>query len=368
MIKDEHSGKQRTAGSGRGRIIGLISAAVLLLCVITGAVYHRAVRAVWHNLTVEKYKLSEETDWENGTSYMGVRYAEASEAQYLDLYVPDTEAGAPLPKLYVIIHGGGFIAGDADTRQARLMYRYFRDHGYACATINYRLAQEAGFPAAVEDCKTAIRFLRAHAQEYGFDGSHFAVFGESAGGFLASMCAGTNDQEFNDQPYIGEEAYLAAGGEKVSAEPDVLVDYYGFVNDFDQAHDWQRLGIPGFVVDIANSWMGGDAAQGYESMHSFFFRKNVSEMTIEELDYYDPSYYMMENLNGDRRLSVWIVHGDCDITVPYTQSEKLYEFLSGLQGSEYVSYHLVPGMGHASDPLYSDEMLGELKEYMDERL
>ncbi len=350
------------------RVLGIILAAVVVLAAICCALQPRAVSAVWHNLTVEKYDLDKEAAWENGTAYMNVPYADVSEAQYVNIYVPAAEAGAPLPKLYVIIHGGGFISNDAESRQAVLMYQYFRDHGYACATINYRLAQEAGFPGAVEDCKTAIRFLRANAAQYGYDADTFAVFGESAGGYLATMCAGTNDQEFNDQPYIGEEEYLAAGGEKYSAEPDVLVDYYGHVDNEGEAEDWKRLGIPNIVFKIANSWITGDVLHGYEDIHSYFFRKNMTEMTQEEKDVVDPHTYLAENLGNGRILDTWIVHGDADITVPYLQSERLYEYLSGLQGSEHVSYHLVPGMGHASDPLYSDEILGELKAFLDERL
>ena len=163
-----------------GRIIGILLAVLVIAAVIIAAVWHKASYAVFNIMTVEKYDMDQSADWDGGKSYMKVPYAEVSENQYLDLYVPDTADGT-LPQLYVIIHGGGFIANDSQSRQAQLMYRYFRDHGYACATINYRLAQEAPFPGALCDCKTAIRFLRAHAAEYGYDAEKIPVFGESAG-------------------------------------------------------------------------------------------------------------------------------------------------------------------------------------------
>ena len=53
----------------------------------------------------------------------------------------------------------------------------------ACASVNYRLAQEAAFPAAVEDCKAAVRYLRANADKYGYNADQITVFGESAGGY-----------------------------------------------------------------------------------------------------------------------------------------------------------------------------------------
>lgn len=340
------------------KITAAVLAAVVLAAVILTAVYHRAAYAVFKNLTAPTVEL-DQSPWTGGASYERVPYAADSGEQYLDLYVPETDGA--LPKLYVVIHGGGFIGGDSQSRQSQLMYRYFRDHGYACASVNYRLAQEAPFPAGLSDCKAAIRFLRAHADEYGYDAEHIAVFGESAGGYLAVMCGVTADDEFADVAFLGQEQ---AGD--VSARVDVVVNYYGHIDHSGAEEDWAALGIPQVVLDIANSWVSGDVLQGYEDIESFWFRKNVSEMTAEEYAWGDPNHYIGKNdLAG---LSMWIVHGDCDITVPYLHSERLAEKLAQKLGEGEVSYHLIPGMGHASDPLYSDELLGRLKEYLDEKL
>ncbi|MBQ1922747.1 MAG: alpha/beta hydrolase [Lachnospiraceae bacterium] len=116
--------------------------------------------------------LDESEEWKGGRSFEGLVYAEDSEAQYIDLYVPESDA--PMP-LFVMIHGGGFAFNDAQSRQARFMYRYFRDHGFACASVNYRLSPEAAYPAAVCDVKAAVRFLCHNAGEYGFDADRIAV-------------------------------------------------------------------------------------------------------------------------------------------------------------------------------------------------
>lgn len=341
------------------KIVAAALAVLLLAAVVLAAVYHKAAYAVWKNLTVPTVKL-DNAPWDAGASWERLPYASDSPAQYLDLYVPEGTGGA-LPKLYVIIHGGGFISNDSQSKQARLMYRYFRDHGYACASVNYRLAQEAPFPAGLSDCKAAIRFLRAHAAEYGYDAQHLAVFGESAGGYLAVMCGVTNGDEFTDVAFLGQEQ---AGD--VSAKVDVVVNYYGHIDHTGMEEDWKQLGIPQVVVNIANGWIGGDVLQGYDNIESFWFRKNVSEMNQEEYDVGDPHYYIRKNdLAG---LSMWIVHGDCDITVPYLHSERLAAQLREKLGDGAVSYHLVPGMGHASDPLYSDELLGRLKDYLDQTM
>lgn len=338
--------------------IGIGVCGIVLLAAVLAIAFHRAAYAVFRNLTTPVVEIDETAVWTGGTVYENVAYATDSESQYLDLYVPDTAEGTR-PKLFVLIHGGGFVSGDSQTKQAQLMYRYFRDQGYACATVNYRLAQEAAFPAGLSDCKAAIRFLRAHGEEYGYDGEQIAVFGESAGGYLAVMCAVTNDEEFNGIPFIGQEEM----GD-VSSQVDVLVDYYGHIDQTGAEEDWKALGIPGVVIKIANTWISGSVLQGYESVQSLWFRKNVSEMTEEELAVVDPYTYVRENdLAG---LSVWIVHGDCDITVPYLHSERLAEALSEKLGDESVRYHLVPGQGHATDPLYSDQLLGELKDFLDE--
>ena len=160
----------------------LIVTVILLLLLMYRKAFYMTVR----NLTAKKLSLDASTDWSGGESYLKVPYASDSESQYLDLYVPSNVEN---PELYVIVHGGGFITGDSQTRQAQFMYRYFRDHGYACATVNYRLAQEAPFPAGLEDVKAAVRFLRSHAEEYGYSTDHVSIFGESAGGYLASMTA-----------------------------------------------------------------------------------------------------------------------------------------------------------------------------------
>ena len=335
----------------------LLLAPAAIIVILT--VNHKAVRLVFYNLTVPVYQMDTSQEWSGGTAYLKVPYSDVSPSDYLNLYVPDS---AEPPPLFVVIHGGGFISNDAEARQAQLMYRYFRDHGFACATVNYRLAQEAPFPAAIEDCKAAIRYLRTHAAGYGYNADRIAVFGESAGGYLAIMCAVTNDSEFNTLPFVGQDEL----GD-VSAKVDVLVDYYGAAEK-DMEKDLSALGLPLFIYQVANSWLGGDVLEGFDDIHSFWHRKNISEMTQEELAISDPYTYIAENVAEDGDLSVWIVHGDCDITVPYLQSERLCDRLTDILGPDRVTYRLIPNMGHASDPLYSDEELGLLEEYLKSRL
>ena len=150
--------------SKRKPLVRWILLALLLILALLLLIHRYTVRQVWCNVFSPTLPLDESADWAGGKSYERLRYAEDSEAQYIDLYVPDTEEGAPL---FVLIHGGGFAFNDAQSRQAQFMYRYFRDRGFACASVNYRLSTEAAYPAATCDVKAAVRFLCHNAEEYG---------------------------------------------------------------------------------------------------------------------------------------------------------------------------------------------------------
>ena len=305
--------------------------------------------------------------WEGGKTYERLPYATDSESQYLDLYVPEGGYEGELPKLFVLVHGGGFIANDSQSRQAQLMYRYFRDHGFACATVNYRLAQEEPYPGALSDVKAAVRFLRTHADEYGYDADTFAIWGESAGGYLASAEAVTNDEEFMDVAYIGQED-AEADGEIVSAKPAVLVDFYGAVELGSKAEDWKTLNIPSFIIDIANSWLHTDVMEGYSDVESFWIRRETSELSKEELEKMEVSYYAKENLTEEDCPKIWIAHGDCDITVPILQSERFYELCKALCGEKNVTLHIVKDAGHAGDIMFTEEELSQIADYLRENL
>jgi acetyl esterase/lipase len=99
----------------------------------------------------------------------------------LDLYLPEG-VKKPYP-LVVYIHGGGWVGGDKRLPPCRNLVQ----KGFAVASINYRLASEAQFPAQLEDCNNAIAWLGNHAEQFGLDKSRIGVWGTSAGGQLALL-------------------------------------------------------------------------------------------------------------------------------------------------------------------------------------
>jgi acetyl esterase/lipase len=111
-----------------------------------------------------------------------VPYVEGGgKSQSLDIFVP-AGAAKPMP-LVIWIHGGGWQQGDKAQSPAVGLLRW----GYVVASINYRLTDEAIFPAQINDCKAAVRWLRAHAEEYHIDPDHIGAWGASAGGHLVAL-------------------------------------------------------------------------------------------------------------------------------------------------------------------------------------
>lgn len=144
-----------------------------------------------------------------------IEYGRVGErALLLDLYTPE-RLDRPAPGL-VFIHGGGWTSGNK--RDYKYYTVRFAKQGYVVATIGYRFAQEAPFPACVEDAKCAVRWMRENAAELHVNPDKIAVIGGSAGGYLALMVGYTaNVPELEGQ----------GGHAGVSSAVAVVVDLYG---------------------------------------------------------------------------------------------------------------------------------------------
>ncbi len=110
--------------------------------------------------------------------------------QQLDIIYPFE--GEPPYRFIVNFHGGNWNSGSRDSALSAAMYWAVYE-GYALVNVGYRFSNEAHWPAQLYDAKAAIRFLRAHADQYNLDGRNIVAWGSSAGGHLAQMLAATND-------------------------------------------------------------------------------------------------------------------------------------------------------------------------------
>ena len=142
--------------------------------------------------------------------------ADGHERQKLDLYLPEGRpANAAALPVVVWIHGGAFRAGSKDACPP--LRAGYVARGYAVASVGYRLTPTAPFPAQIEDCRAAVRWLRAHADEYGLDAARIGVWGGSAGGHLAALL-GTAAEE---------TAWDAGENRDRSARVRAVCDYCG---------------------------------------------------------------------------------------------------------------------------------------------
>lgn len=127
----------------------------------------------------------------SGTAYVverDLRYTPADVAapQLADLYRPRNAGGGPRPAI-VVVHGGGWIQGDR--AQMKHLAEALAGHGYVVLNIDYRLAPQHPYPAAVDDVRSALRWLRDHAARLDVDSGRLGLWGYSAGAQLAGLVA-----------------------------------------------------------------------------------------------------------------------------------------------------------------------------------
>jgi acetyl esterase/lipase len=245
-------------------------------------------------------------------AYRDLTYVNNGQAlQKLDLYVPE-KTSPPLP-LIIWVHGGGWQNGSKNGCPP--LRQGFTSRGYAVASLDYRLSGEAIFPAQIEDCKAAVRWLRAHAKEYGLNPERFGVWGSSAGGHLVALLGTSSDEKAFD---VGEHL-------DVSSRVQAVCDYYG-PTDLVQM-DAHALTGARLRHDDPKSpeacLIGGPVQENKEKA------ARVSPITYVKSSPLPPFL---------------IVHGDTDPVVPFHQSELLFEALKKAGGN--VHLHLIKGAGH----------------------
>lgn len=217
----------------------------------------------------------------------------------------------PLPAV-IHFHGGGWRKGQASAKTAE----WLAHSGFIGISITYRLSSQAIFPAAVHDCKTAVRWARAHADKYGIDPERIGVFGGSAGGHLAAL---TGTSSGND--YLEGDGPFASFSSKVQA----VVENYG-PTDFIRMNDAPGKMDHDSPSSPESQFIGGPIQQ------------NVDKVKLANpVNYVDPS-----------DPPVLIIHGRNDMSVPFNQSEILFE---ALQKSGVTSRLIaVENAGHGFNP------------------
>jgi acetyl esterase/lipase len=230
----------------------------------------------------------------------------------LDIAYP--KAGKGKIPAVIYIHGGGWSMGDKDPNQALI----YAKNGFAGIAIQYRLSGVALFPAAVHDCKAAIRWVRANAEKYGIDPDRIGIMGESAGGHLVALLGTSGGDKFleGDGPY-GE----------YSSRVQAVVDNFGPI-DLMNLKETPSPMDPTATSGPITAWLGKPAKDVPE------LAKKANPITY--LDAGDPPVLMM--------------HGDKDSLVPFQQSELFYAALTKAGVKSKLVQVKNAGHGFSPDP------------------
>ncbi len=230
----------------------------------------------------------------------------------LDLYMP---AAVEDPSLLVWVHGGAWRAGSRKSVAALALVQA----GYAMASTSYRLSGVAPFPAQSHDIKAAIRFLRAHAADYGFDASRIGILGSSAGAHLAALVGVTNGN--------AELEGNVGGNLEQSSDIDAIVAYYPATNLVSILDQSTPFGL-NLRVPALEALLGGPMEETSE------LARLASPVLHVDAD--DPPLFLL--------------HGDQDPQMPINQSHELHGAYK--QHGLTAEFEVVHGSPHGGPAFY----------------
>ena len=247
----------------------------------------------------------------------------------LDLYLPPHDNN-PHP-LLIWIHGGGWRGGnkynDMDYMTGTLKAVF--EKGYAVASIDYRYSTTAIFPAQIQDCNQAVNFLYENSGKYSIDNQKFGVIGFSAGGYLASLLATSNNDTIEAFYYNKIKPRF-----KIKA----AIDFFG-PSDF-----IARIGS--MKLDEGNKKSTSTLLLGAQPVDRPDLAKFASPTTYVDKD--DPPFL--------------IFHGDKDVTVPITLSKLLDSYLQ--LANVHSGFVIVAGAPHGGKLFGSEEIKNKILEFL----
>lgn len=273
-------------------------------------------------------------DYSEGGAYYSCSYQpDVVYAQYGDItrrlqIILPHRAGYKFP-LVVFVQGSAWRKQDLYANIPNLCH--IAAKGYVIASVEIRDTDIAPFPAAVEDVKCAIRYMRNHAEEYGIDPKRVAVWGDSSGGHL-SLMTGLTMGEYDNGLYSEQ-----------SDEVSAVIDYYG-------VSDLLTLGKYNDILDH-------DAADSPEGL---FIGGKVKEH--EELA--KQASPLHQDLNKSLPPFL-IIHGDSDTIVHVNQSIEMYKALK--EHGQRVIFYKVAGADHGTG-IWNPQVLAVTERFLSAHL
>jgi acetyl esterase/lipase len=237
----------------------------------------------------------------------------------LDLYIPGKRIKSPAPAI-VVIHGGGWHEADKSAELEVILSTFLATCGFICASLNYRLSQVKPYPAALEDVKCAVRWLRAKANEYNIDSGSIGAIGHSAGGHLASLLA------LDTRKLSGDEERSWGSYPSTVQAVAALSGLFNLVNGIEF-----------------------EKAKGAHFIHNFL--AGPEEKLHERAREASPLTYVQKGAPP-----FLLIHGSADVHVPPESSQ---EFLNALKqaGDNDVTFITVENAGHDVYNTNRDEQL-----------
>ena len=272
--------------------------------------------------------------------WLDISYSTESQSQKLDVYLPD-EGDGPFPVI-LSIHGGAYRAGDKGDSQVMPMLEGIK-RGYAIVSVNYRLSQEAIFPAQIYDIKAAVRWIRANAEQYKFNPDKIAAWGGSAGGHLSALLGTSGD--------VKELEDLMMGNPDYSSRVQAVIDWFGPTDFLKMDKQLKESMVKNPQIHSVT-----------DSPESELIGKNITEAP-ELVRAVNPETYI-----SDDDPPFFIQHGKIDNLVPYQQSVNLDSKLSATIGREKVTIELFPDSGHGGPAFSNEQNLSKIFMFLDQYL
>jgi acetyl esterase/lipase len=223
-----------------------------------------------------------------------ITYAIANNTELkLDLYLPK-DRSAPKPTL-ILFHGGGWVAGQKERNVLWLLP--YLSMGWAVINVEYRIARNSLAPAAVEDCRCALRWATYNAKQYNLDASTFVLTGTSAGGHLSLITGMLPAQSVFDRQCPTNDSTRWAKGTEPEMKVAAIVNWFG-------------------ITDVADL-IDGPNAKHY-AMEWFGSMSNQQELARQ----LSPITYVRAGLPP-----IITIHGSEDNIVPYNQAVRLHAAL-----------------------------------------
>lgn len=247
------------------------------------------------------------------------------------------------PKPAVIFFpGGGFTS--ANHERYIEMRMALAKAGFVVASAEYRVVPDK-YPAPVIDAKSAVRYLRTHAEEFGIDSTRIGVVGDSAGGYVAQMVGMTNgEREFEQGDFLNH-----------SSDVQAAVTIYGISNLLNIGEGYSKE-----IQEVHASPAVTEALLLHGPAFANFAGSNVQSDPEKTLTA-SPMGHIKENMPP-----FLIMHGSTDQLVSPIQSEQLYKALKSKNNK--VDYVVVEGAGHGDLYWYQKPIIDKVVSWFQENL